>query len=300
MKTLETHRRPPSLRRGWQFVPGMDLVAQQTAITGGADVVVADLEEFTAAGDRPMARGRIAALQAQCRAHRVVGAVRVNKLEADGREDLAGVMPGRPDVVFLPHVETAAQIEVLCAEISAQEALHGIDAGATEIVPTIESATGLLALGAILRASPRIKACMLATEDFANSLGAVRGPDAVELLHARGCFLLECVAVGCVAIDCPCTYRSADVFQQDLALARRLGFKAKCVVFAEHVAALNRALTPSAEAVQAAIDLCTAFERQRGNPPADISDWIDAPRYNNARRLLARHAEFTEFTKHAA
>ena len=288
-------RRPPFLRRAWIFVPGMDLDTQRTAVAGGADVVVADLEEFTAPADRPEARLRIAALMAQCRAHRVVGAMRVNRLEADGRDDLAGVMPGRPELVFLPHVETAVQIEALCAELTTLEAAHGIGDGGTEIVPTIESAAGLLGLGPILRASPRIKACLLAAEDFADSLGAERGPDAIELLHARGRFLLECVAAGCAAVDCPCTFRAADALEQDLALAKRLGFKAKCVVFPEHVAPLNRAFTPSAEAVKAAKELCAAWERQRRAPPADIGRWIDSPRVNNARRLIARHQAFTGY-----
>jgi citrate lyase subunit beta/citryl-CoA lyase len=68
-----------------------------------------------------------------------------------------------------------------------------------------------------------------------------------------------------------------------------LGFKAKCVVFPEHVAALNLAFTPSDEAVRAARELRAAYETQRRNPIADAGLWIDAPRYHNAGRLLERH-----------
>ncbi|WP_232310875.1 HpcH/HpaI aldolase/citrate lyase family protein [Herbaspirillum autotrophicum] len=292
MPSTASTRRPPTLRRGWMFVAGMDQAAHARAIAGGADVVVADLEEFTAPADRPEARLHIAAMMADCRARGVVGAVRVNKLEHDGHADLCGVMAGRPDVVFLPHVDRPEQIVALAAEISSLEAEQGIAAGSTEIAPTIESAAGLLALGAILRASPRVTACLLAAEDFSASLGAERGADGVELRYARARFLLECVAAGVVAIDCPCTFRAIATFTADLELARRLGFKSKCVVFPEHVALLNEALTPSAQQVQAAEQLCSAFERQKTAPPTDLSLWIDAPLYNNGRRLLARHAEF--------
>lgn len=286
-------RRPPALRRGWMFVAGMDQAAHARAIAGGADVVVADLEEFTAPADRPEARLRIAAMMADCRARGVVGAVRVNKLEHDGHADLRGVMAGRPDVVFLPHVDSPQQIIALAAEIALLEAEHGIAIGSTEIAPTIESATGMLALGAILGASPRVTACLLAAEDFAASLGAERGADGVELRYARSRFLLECVAAGVVAIDCPCTFRAIATLNADLELARRLGFKSKCVVFPEHVALLNDALTPSLLQAQAARQLCSAFEQQKMVPPTDLSLWIDAPLYNNAKRLLARHAEFS-------
>jgi citrate lyase subunit beta / citryl-CoA lyase len=290
-------RRPPSLRRGWMFVAGMDTAAQVAAINGGADVVVADLEEFTAAADRPVARVRIAAMLSECRERGVVGAVRVNKLASDGRADLAGVMHARPDVVFLPHVETAEHIVALAREIATLEEAHDIPVGSTEIVPTIESAAGLLAISDILRASERVKACLLAAEDFAASLGAERGEDCVELLHARGRFLLECTAAGCVAIDCPFTFRAIPALEEDLRLARRLGFKSKCVVFPEHVQVLNNVLTPSEHDAHAARELCAAYERQRGNPNCDINRWIDAPRYNNARRLLERHAAFSDYSK---
>ncbi|WP_231502484.1 CoA ester lyase [Herbaspirillum sp. RV1423] len=286
-----TTRRPPTLRRSWMFVAGMDQAAHARAIAGGADVVVADLEEFTAAADRPEARLRIAAMMADCRAQGVVGAVRVNKLEHDGHADLRGVMAGHPDVVFLPHVDRAEQIVALAAEISLLEADYGIAPGSTEIAPTIESAAGMLALSAIFNASPRVTSCLLAAEDFAASLGAERGADGIELRYARSRFLLECVAAGVVAIDCPCTFRNTTTLTGDLEVARRLGFKSKCVVFPEHVALLNAAFTPSVEQVRAAEQLCGAFERQKSAPPADLALWIDAPLYNNARRLLARHAE---------
>ncbi len=202
-------------------------------------------------------------------------------------------MAGRPDVVFLPHVDSPQQIVALAAAIALLEAEHGIAVGSTEIAPTIESATGMLALSAILNASPRVTACLLAAEDFAASLGAERGADGVELRYARSRFLLECVAAGIVAIDCPCTFRAIATLTADLELARRLGFKSKCVVFPEHVALLNDAFTPSLLQAQAAQQLCSAFEQQKIAPPIDLSMWIDAPLYNNAKRLLARHAEFS-------
>ena len=153
----------------------------------------------------------------------------------------------------------------------------------------------MLALGNILRASKRIKAGLLAAEDFAASLGAERGEDCIELLHARGQFLLECAAVACVAIDCPFTFRDLPALQKDFKLARRLGFNAKCVVFAEQVQIINKALTPSDDEVHTARELCVAYEQQRGNQKVDITTWINAPTYNNARRLLKRHEAFSEY-----
>lgn len=288
-------RRPVFLRRGWMFVPGMNIELQQAAIESGADVVVADLEEFTAAADRPAARSRIVNMLSECRRQNVIGGVRINKLEDCGKEDLAVVMEGAPDLIFLPHAESAEQIQALDRAISLGEQLQGRAPGSTEIVPTIESARGLLALGAILRASPRVKACMLAVEDLAANFGAERGPDGIELLHARGRFLIECIAADCLAIDCPCTFRAPDLLDLDLKLSRRLGFRAKCVVYLEHVAALNRWLTPSDEDVRAAQEVVARYVAQ-SRAGAGYSDaWVDAPLANNARRLLERHQALADY-----
>src|SRR5690606_22285334 len=139
MKAEPPPLRPARLRRSWMFVPGLDEVAQRRGLESGADVLVADLEEFTAPADRPAARQRIVALFKLCRARGTVAAVRINTLAGDGLADLRGIMPGAPDAILLPHAENAEQIRALDEAIAACEAEFGLAAGRTEIVPTLES-----------------------------------------------------------------------------------------------------------------------------------------------------------------
>jgi citrate lyase subunit beta/citryl-CoA lyase len=282
--------RPPSLRRAWLFVPGNDTGRQAIAIKSGADAIVADLEEMTAPEDRVQARQRIVAMLREIHPLGLIGAVRINKLEHDGHADLQAIMHGAPRAVFLPHSESATQMTALDAALSALETAYGISPGSTEIVPTIESAKGLVALAGILSATSRIRCCMLAVEDLAANLGARRTPGATELLYARSRFLIECVAAGCVAIDLPCTYRSNEVLAANLDLSTQLGFTSKCVVFAEHVPAVNYALTPSVEAVMDAEALVRKFMLQDSSTRAE--EWIDAPERNNAKKVITRRQEF--------
>lgn len=290
---MTTHtylRRPAALRRSWMFVPGMDAAAQASGLASGTDALVADLEEFTAAVERPAARPRIAALFATCRAQGVVAAVRINKLEDDGLADLRGVMPGAPDAVFLPHAESAAQIVALDQAITALEAELGLPAGSTEIVPTLESALGLVRAYDILTASPRVSACLLAAEDMTASLGAERGKDGIELHAVRARFLVDCTAAGCVPIDCPFNYRDLPALEADLRWARRLGLKSKCATVAEQVPLIHQVFTPAPPDVDAARDCVARFEAQRAG--RHDAERIDPPTYNTARRLLARHDQF--------
>jgi MFS family permease len=84
-------------------------------------------------------------------------------------------------VLLLTHAETREQLVELDAALAAAERRHGREEGATEIVPTVESAKGMVALDALLSASTRIRCCMLAVEDLAANLGARRTPGAEEL-----------------------------------------------------------------------------------------------------------------------
>jgi citrate lyase subunit beta / citryl-CoA lyase len=287
--------RPPALRRAWLFVPGADAASHAQALASGADAIVADLEEMTAAADRPSARALIISMLREAERRGLIGAVRINKLENDGHADLQGIMSGAPRAVFLPHAESPAQLIALDKAIASLERTHGIQQGTTEIVPTIESAKGLAALGALLKSSPRIRCCMLAVEDLAANLGARRTPRGQELLHARSRFLIECIAADCVPIDLPCTYRSATVLADDLDISTQLGFTSKCAVFAGQVDAINRALTPSDDDATAAGGLIAAYEAQMSGRPIDAAPWIDAPDKNNATRLLKRHAAIRTF-----
>jgi citrate lyase subunit beta/citryl-CoA lyase len=287
--------RPPGLRRAWLFAPGNNSEAHAIALQSGADAIVADLEEMTSPQDRPRARERIVTLLREAARAGTFGSVRINKLEHDGHADLEGIMPGAPRAIFLPHAESTAQLASLDDALAIIERKLGIPAGSTEVVPVIESAKGLVNLGALLQVGARIKCCMLAVEDLAANLGARRTPGGIELLYARNRFLIESIAAGCVPIDLPCTYRSAQVLGQDLDLCTQLGFASKSVVFAEHVPAIHRALTPSAEDVRAAHALIHAHAAQQANPPDAGSAWIDYPERNNAQRLIARDALLRDF-----
>lgn len=289
-------RRPVALRRSWLFTAGLDPAAHQAALDSAADVVVADLEEFTAAADRPQARLNIAGLMAKCRARATVGAVRINLLANDGLDDLAVVMRGAPDVIFLPYVESAAQIIALADAITVHEKALALVPGATEIVPTLESALGIIRAQEILNANARVSACLLAAEDLTADLGAERGPDSTELNHLRARFLVDCVAARRVAIDCPFNYRDRTAQLADLTWARRIGIKAKCAVFPEQVALIHAGLTPDAESVRQAQFTVARFDaRRRGQPDPGTGAPVDPPDYHTARRRLARHDAFQKW-----
>lgn len=287
------HRIPVEARRSWYFVEGANDEVLESAVASGADVLIQELEDFTPPERRPHARSVSAGIVAAWKASGVVAAVRVNPLDGDGRDDLNAVMRGAPDAIMLPKASDAQQIQALDEAVTDLERRFGLAAGSTELVPNVELARGLLNTYAICRASPRVSACLVASEDMAADLGAERSREGAELDYVRARFHLECVAAGVLSIDRPYTWTDSAGVEADSIAARRLGYRAKSAVHAEHAAVINRVLTPTREEIAKAKRLVEAFEAAQaaGHGRVEVDgSLVEVPIYLNARRLLERAA----------
>jgi len=268
----------PLARRTWLFVPGADPAAHRAAARSGADVIVLELEDFTPPELRSRARALSGSAFRLWRKSGALAAVRVNPLEADGLADLAGIE--RPDVLMMSKVATPEQVQRLEAA-----APPGV-----ELVPNIESAAALLRAAEIARASKRVSALLVASEDMVADLGTERSRDGVELAYVRGRFLVECRAAGVEAIDCPYTFSDAKGAAADARYAKRLGYRMKSLVDPSHAKAINAVFTPSASELAHARKVVAAFERARaaGKERAKVDGaLIEVPIYAAAKRLLA-------------
>jgi citrate lyase subunit beta / citryl-CoA lyase len=268
-------------RRTWLFVPGADEAAHTAAARCGADVTILDLEDFTPLALRPRARSLSASAFARWRKAGALAAVRINPLASGGEDDLAGI--ARPDVLMMSKVETPDQVQRL-------EAAAPSD---VELVPNIESAAALVRAIEIARASKRVTALLLASEDMVADLGTQRSRDGLELAYVRSRFLVECRAAGVEAIDCPYTFSEVKGALTDARLAKRLGYRMKGIVDPSHAKALNAVFTPSARELAHARKVVAAFEHARaaGRERAKVNGaLVEVPIYAAAKRLLASAA----------
>jgi len=290
--------RPARLCRSWLFLEGANEPVLRNAAASGADVLIQELEDFTPPALRPLSRALAPELYGAWRAAGAVAAVRINPLELDGMDDLAAVMRGRPDIVALPKVAEPAQIVELDEAVARFEREYHIPEGVTALLPNIEFARGIVQLGAIAAASRRVSAFLLAAEDLAADLGAERAPDGVELAYCRQRFIVECVAAGVVAVDCPYTWSDAEGVRRDTLWARRLGYGARSLVDPAHATIVNRLLTPDDDEMRRASEIVTAFEAARAKGQARVEidgSLVEVPTYTNAKRLLARGEALRQF-----
>jgi citrate lyase subunit beta / citryl-CoA lyase len=98
------------------------------ALTSGADVVILDLEDSVAPGNKDLARDHAAAyLTARTRGGEGPAVyVRINGLGTGIADvDLDAIVPAGPDGIVLPKAEGGADIMLLSAMLGASEALAG-------------------------------------------------------------------------------------------------------------------------------------------------------------------------------
>jgi citrate lyase subunit beta / citryl-CoA lyase len=264
------------LMRTWLFVPGADPAAHRAAARSGADVIILELEDFTPPELRPQARSLSKTVLDLWRKSGALAAVRINPLETCGLEDLGGVIAGRPDLILMSKVDSPEHVI----------ALEKATGGAIDLVPNVETALGLLNTYSIAKASRRVIAMLVASEDMVADLGTERSRKGEELAYVRSRFLLECRAAAVEAIDCPYTFSDVKGAVADARMARQMGYRMKSLVDPSHAAAINRVFSPD---LARARKIVIAFEKARsqGKDRAKLDGaLIEVPIYAAAKRVL--------------
>ena len=267
------------MKRTWLFVPGADPAAHEAAAHSGADVIILELEDFTPPELRPRARELSRQVFDRWRAAGAVAAARINPLETCGHDDLIGVLPGRPDLMLMSKVAAPQQVV----------ALEKATGGTMDLVPNIETAAGLMNAFAIAKASKRVSAMLVASEDMVADLGTARSRGGEELAYVRARFLVECRAAGVEAIDCPYTFSDVKGAVADAKVAKRLGYRMKSLVAPSHAKAINAVFSPTRNELRKAERIVAAFEKARaaGKERAKVDGaLIEVPIYAAAKRLL--------------
>ncbi|MDX8492664.1 CoA ester lyase [Mesorhizobium sp. VK22B] len=284
--------------RSLLFVPGDSERKLEKGFAAGADVVIVDLEDSVAAANKAQAR-TIAASFISSKRQQTGSAVyvRVNDLSTGlTDDDLAALVPVRPDGIMLPKSNSGQDVQQLAAKLRVYEAENGLPDGGIGILPIItETAAGVLAATSYAGASGRLVGLTWGAEDLSAAIGARsarddsgRYTDVFRL--ARAMTILAAGAAEVAAIDTVFPdFRDMAVFEAECREAERDGFTGKMAIHPAQVPVINAAFTPSAEAVSRSQAIVAAFAAA-GNPGVVGIDgkMYDRPHLRLAERLLAR------------
>lgn len=254
------------------FVPGDRPDRFAKAASSGADLVVVDLEDAVAPGDKDSARGHAAAWPARGR----TAVVRINPPGTPWfEEDLATVAEhGCP--VMVPKAEDPAVL----AEITCRLA------GRSSLIPLIETALGVERALEVCSV-PGVVRAAFGNVDLAAQLG-VAPDDRDALAHARSRLVLASAAAGVhPPLDGVTTaVRDAGALDADTAHARRLGFTGKLCIHPAQVRPVADRFAPTADELRWARRVLGAGE----SVTAVDGEMIDQPVLIRASGILARAA----------
>ncbi|SEW00421.1 HpcH/HpaI aldolase/citrate lyase family protein [Halobacterium jilantaiense] len=275
------------VRRSVLFSPGDQSDLMRKAPSAGADVVVFDLEDAVAPGQKDEARAAVGDVLSDpdfdpdCEV-----CVRVNPVGSGAGADVEAVLAGgrTADAVMLPKVEDSEDVETLGRLLAEADA-------EAPVLALVESARGVLNAQEIAVAGPT-DALVFGAEDLSADIGATRTDDGTEVLHAREQVVLAASAAGVDAIDTVYTdIEDTDGLAGETRFAAGLGFDGKMAIHPAQVDPINDAYTPAPEDVEWAervLDAkAEADAEDRGVFRVD-GEMIDAPLVAQAERVLER------------
>jgi citrate lyase subunit beta/citryl-CoA lyase len=286
------------VNRSFLFAPGNVPRRVEKALTLEADAVILDLEDSVGVADKAATRGPVA--QALARARRCRAYVRINAASTPFcyRDLVETVRPGL-DGLVLPKVESAAELHAIDWLVASLEREHGLAEGSLDLMPIIETATGLQRIDRILQArslrsyrSPwRVKRVAFGAADYANDLGLSPTLEESELADARSRLVLASRAAAMEnPIDSPWFhFKESEAFARALERSRRSGFQGRLCVHPDQIAAVNAAYVPSAAEIAAAERIVAAFREAEARGAAAIQvdgQMIDYPVAYRAQALL--------------
>ena len=286
------------MNRSFLFAPGNVPRRVEKALTLDADAVILDLEDSVGAADK--AATRVPVAQALGRPRRGRAYVRVNApSSAFCYRDLVETVRSGLDGLVVPKIESAADLHAVDWLVASLEREQGLAEGSIDLMPIIETASGVQRIDRILQARSlrpyrgawRVKRVAFGAADYANDLGLSPTLDEAELADARSRLVLSSRAAGMEnPIDSPWFhFKEAAAFARALERSRRSGFQGRLCVHPDQIAAVNAAYLPSEAEIAAAERIVTAFREAEARGAAAIQvdgQMVDYPVAYRAQALL--------------
>jgi citrate lyase subunit beta / citryl-CoA lyase len=260
----------------------------------GADAIILDLEDSVPEAERPAARRGVQAAAESVAQSGADVVVRINRPWRQTILDLEAAISPRVLALAVTKVDSADHVRLVSEVVSELEAERGMPVGATKFIVMIETAAAWFRMPEIAQADPRIVALTLGGEDFALSVGMLPEPEGLFMpkqqlaIAARSAGVMPLGFIGTVA-----DYKDLDAFRHTVRRSRRLGFLGASVIHPAQIPILNEEFGPSAEEVDSAQRIVSAYKDATASGRGSIEvdgKMIDIPVVLRAEQLLARHA----------
>ena len=279
-----------NLFRSLVFVPGNNPRFLEKAKSLSADVVCFDLEDSVP--DKEKKKARVLIKNALKKRNQYSASIfaRTNspdsgKIEADLKE----IVQKGIDGIVIPKVNSAKELKKIEKTISSLEKKRKIKG--IRLMPSIESALGVVNCYEIASASKRIDALVFGIFDLLNDMGIeyTKG-NPIGAKYSRYKVPVAATAAGVAAIDGIWQdLKDKNGFTQDCKVGKSLGYSGKSVIHPDQIKTVHKIFHPSKPEIAWAKKVCNVYEKStkkgRGATVVD-GKMIDEVHYKWAKAVL--------------
>jgi len=277
------------LLRSLIFVPGNNPRFLEKAKTLSADIVCFDLEDSVPLNEKDSARNLIKETLAKRSEFKSEVYVRTNSpVSGLIPDDLHKIVQKGIDGIVIPKVNNIKElkkIEKLLVMLEKKRKLKPI-----ELIPSIESAEGVVNAYNIASSNKRISALVFGVFDLLNDMGIEYTKQADGTKYARAKIPVDAKAAGKYAIDAIWQdLNDENGLEQDCTIGRNLGYVGKSIIHPNQISVTHRIFHPTKDEIDWAEKVCQAYmESTKKNKGATVVEgkMIDEVHFKRAKALL--------------
>lgn len=290
------------------FIPGNNQRFLEKSKGINSDIICYDLEDSVPPEKKDVARGYI---------ETTIKELQSKNKEIDKRERIIAVRTNSPgsgqistdlnkvvieglDAIVIPKVDDASQILEISELIAKLEGERNIPTGHLRIMPSIESALGVVNAFEIASCNERVSSILFGIFDFLHDM-KIDTPDMDILnsyMYARAKVPVDARAAGVDSIDSIWQdINDMNGLNKDLKLGKKFGYTGKCIIHPSQIDPVHKIFSPSTQDIEWAEKVVQALDNAQKNLATGAvrleGKMIDAVHYKQAKRIL----DSTQLTK---
>jgi citrate lyase subunit beta/citryl-CoA lyase len=271
------------------FVPGNNLRFLEKSKTLPADIVCFDLEDSVPDNEKTKARKLIKNALNERRKYFSSVFVRTNS-PTSGKipADLQEIVQKGIDGIVIPKVNNAKElqkIEKILSSLEKKRKLKHI-----ELIPSIESAEGVIHAYDIAASSKRVSALVFGVFDLLNDMGIEYTKQPEGAKYARAKIPVDARAAGIIALDAIWQdIKDEKGLQNDCKIGKDLGYSGKTIIHPNQISITHKSFHPNKTEVDWAKKVCKVYleSSKKGKGATTVAGkMIDEVHYKRAKSLL--------------
>ena len=279
-----------NLFRSLIFVPGNNPRFLEKAKSLSADIVCFDLEDSVPDKEKKNARTLIKSALKKRNQYSSSVFARTNSPDSNKIEaDLKEIIQKGIDGIVIPKVNSAKEIKKIEKTISSLEKKRKIRG--IRLIPSIESALGVINCYEIASASKRIDAIVFGIFDLLNDIGIeyTKGnPPGAK--YSRYKVPVAATAAGVYAIDGIWQdIKDTSGLKKDCEVGKSLGYVGKSVIYPDQIRTVHKIFHPNKTEISWAKKVCNIYKKstKKGKGAVVVDGkMIDEVHYKRAKALL--------------